>query len=323
MNKFLILDKLPVEYRNYKIKKIQGEASKRIFYRLNNDKQSIICMDSSNDNNEYENYLKIHSYLKNLDISIPVIYERISSCSVLLMEDFGELRFDKILKRYKLNNLLDSAVKTLINLRNNIDYDNSYDLIKYDFNIFKSEISEFFQYYEYKNGNSIPSELELEFYEIWEQYFNSLAFDFNTLVHKDFNINNLIYLPLRKGHLKCGVIDFQSAFWGESSWDLFSLLEDSRLNFTDEYNDYFINYYYKKTNQQFSFKDFVVKYYMLNCSRQTRLLGRWVNLAKSLNENFYLDFITTTKQRLLKGIQVMDNNRIKLIYKKIMPDLFI
>ena len=130
-------------------------------------------------------------------------------------------------------------------------------------------------------------------------------------------------MPLRKGHLKCGVIDFQSAFWGESSWDLFSLLEDSRLNFTDEYNDYFINYYYKKTNQQFSFKDFVVKYYMLNCSRQTRLLGRWVNLAKTLNENFYLDFITTTKQRLLKGIQVMDNNRIKLIYKKIMPDLFI
>ena len=54
-----------------------------------------------------------------------------------------------------------------------------------------------------------------------------------------------MYLTSRKDHLKCGVLDFQSAFWGESCWDLFSLLEDSRVFFDEQFNDYFIQYYYK------------------------------------------------------------------------------
>ena len=29
------------------------------------------------------------------------------------------------------------------------------------------------------------------------------------------------------------------SFWGERSWDLFSLLEDSRMLFTDQYNHLF------------------------------------------------------------------------------------
>ena len=67
-------------------------------------------------------------------------------------------------------------------------------------------------------------------------------------------MNNLIFLPSREGHLKCGVIDYQNSFWGESSWDLFSLLEDSRIFFTDQYNAYFMNYFYSHSNQLISLK---------------------------------------------------------------------
>ena len=58
------------------------------------------------------------------------------------------------------------------------------------------------------------------------------------------------------------------------------------------------------TNDQgaISLDDFKEKYYMLNCARQTRLLGRWVKLSKELNQSFYLGFIETTKKRLVKGI---------------------
>ena len=131
----------------------------------------------------------------------------------------------------------------------------------------------------------------------------NVYFNFNSFVHKDYNINNLIYLPSRKGHFKCGVIDFQSAFWSESCWDLFSLLEDSRIYFDDHFNDHFIKYYYQSTNQNIGIDDFIEKYYILNCSRQTRLLGRWVKLSKELNQSFYLGFIETTKKRLVKGIE--------------------
>ena len=62
--------------------------------------------------------------------------------------------------------------------------------------------------------------------------------------------------------------------------------------------------------------------YMLNCSRQTRLLGRWVKLSKELNQNFYLGFIETTKKRLVKGIEKINRKDLKLIYKKLIPGLF-
>ena len=38
-----------------------------------------------------------------------------------------------------------------------------------------------------------------------------------------------------------------------------------------------------------------MKYHFLNCSRQSRLLGRWVKLSNDLGEKWYLDFIPVTK----------------------------
>ena len=130
-----------------------------------------------------------------------------------------------------------------------------------------------------------------------------------------------MYLPSRKRHLSCGILDFQSSFWGDSTWDLFSLLEDSRILFEDKYNDYLINFYYKKTNQNISFNDFKQKYYILNCSRQSRLLGRWGKLSQKNNQAFYLNFLKTTKKRLLKGIIKADNKKLYSLYKKLIPEL--
>ena len=240
----------------------------------------------------------------------------------MILEDFGNLRFDKILNKHSLKKLLEYAVKTLVILKNDIDYNNTQDLSLYNYNIFKSEISEFHDfYYPHVHNKEISKNLKEEFHGYWKIYFNSMNFDFYNFVHKDFNINNLMYLPLRKEHLRCGLLDFQSAFWGESCWDLFSLLEDSRIYFDDQFNDYFINYYYKSTNQNIGIDDFIEKYHMLNCSRQTRLLGRWVKLSKEFNQSFYLDFIETTKKRLIKGIHKINKIELKLIYNKLIPGL--
>ena len=116
--------------------------------------------------------------------------------------------------------------------------------------------------------------------------------------------------------MKCGVIDFQNAFWGENSWDLFSLLEDSRIIFSDENNEYFIKYFYSKTPNQIKYKEFINKYYFLSSSRQTRLLGRWVKLARDLNQKWYLDFINTTLYRLNKSINLSNNKNLINFYNK-------
>jgi len=316
------LNKISSQYRKYKIEEIKRGASKRLFYRLKTDKYSVICMDSKKEKNDYNNFIKVHNYLSKINISVPEIYERYDDNNILIMEDFGKLCFDKILFKYNLKDLFQKAVKSLIVLNNEIDFNESYNLPIYNFELFKLEISEFIDYYyPYVYNKKIPENFRQEFFLCWQNQYREINFDFKNFVHKDFNVNNLMYLNSRIDHLKCGILDFQNAYWGESCWDLFSLLEDSRILFDSQYNDYFIDYYYKNTNQKVSITEFKKKYYLLNISRQTRLMGRWIKLMKDFNENFYLDFIPVTKKRLQSGINKLDNKQLKLLYCKIIPDL--
>jgi hypothetical protein len=129
--------------------------------------------------------------------------------------------------------------------------------------------------------------------EIFEILITNAINSPQVFVHRDYHSRNLMIT-----RQKISVIDFQDAFWGESCWDLFSLLEDSRVSFSNKYNEEMIEYFYLNTNQKITLHDYKLKYHFLNCSRQTRLLGRWVKLAKKSNIISYLDFIYVTKKRL-------------------------
>ena len=309
-----------LEYRNFKFNKIKSGASKKIFYRLQKDNKSFILTDYNLDKEEYLNHLKIYNILKDLDISIPEIYETNDSDLFTISEDFGNLRFDKIINKEPIDKLLLYAVDSLRVINQSLQFNSDLKLSIYSYKNFKEEIMELPKYflpYLYNNLNKSISE---EYLLIWSEYYNKFDFNFSNFVHKDFNINNLILLPSKKNHLKCGIIDFQSAFWGENCWDLFSLLEDSRIFFTDKFNNHFIEHFFVKTKQNLSFKEYKMKYHFLNYSRQSRLLGRWVKLSKDLDAKWYLDFIPVTKKRLLKSMNFLNNKNLKNFYYKYIFD---
>lgn len=310
-----ISQKLSKNFKNFAINKIQSGASKKKIYRLSNNYKNYILIDFNNNKNEYKNYIRIYNILKDVNISIPNIIENDDDNLFLICEDYGDLRFDKILKKYPLKNILGYAIDSLVELNNSIQFNNSYKIPKYNFQTFNSEIMELPDYYFPYIGLN-DQDLVKEFIFIWNQAFMNFKFNFNNFVHKDFNINNLIYLPSQKDHLKCGIIDFQDAFWGEDSWDIFSLLEDSRVLFSDEHNKHFIKYFYSRINSNISFEEFLIKYYFLSSSRQTRLLGRWVKLAKEYNQEWYLDFISITNYRLKKNINLSNNKNLIKFYNK-------
>ena len=318
-----IYNLIPKSFKNYKIKKLESGASYKEYYRLNRNKHSVILMNSSKQPREFNHFLNIHNILSKTNLSIPQIIETDIDLNILILEDFGRLRFDKILNKYSLIDLLYPAVDSLVILKNEIEFNQIFPLPIYNFNILKSEISEFIEFfYLFSQKKKITLELEEEFYQTWQKQFDSINFNFHNFVHKDYNLNNLIYLTNRKNFKKCGIIDFQNAFWGENCWDLFSLLEDSRIFFDDQHNNYFIKYFFNNTMQETSFEDFNQKYHFLNCSRQTRLLGRWVKLSKVFNQMWYLNFIDITKKRLINSLNASSMANLKFLYKKIIPDLY-
>ena len=314
---------LPIKFKNCEIIKIENGASRRKYYRLKKNEQNAILMDSSKEPKQFKNYLKVHKILSKTKISIPEIYEIDRNKKNILLEDFGELRFDQILNKFELKDLLSIAVESLIEIKKEIGFDHNYLLPIYNYNIFKSEISEFVNFfYPYHEKKKMPIELQEEFYDTWKSQFDLFDFSFTSFVHKDYNFNNLIYLPNKNKHYKCGIIDFQNSFWGEDCWDLFSLLEDSRILIDDQYNEFFIDYFCLKTNQGNVKKVFANKYHFFNSSRQTRILGRWVKLSNMFNQKWYLDFIEITNKRLVRSLQKPYMKKIRSLYYKLIPQLY-
>jgi len=311
-----IYRKIPSNFHKYKVFQIDSGASQKIFYKLVSDnKKTFIIIDFNKDKKEYQNHIKIYNILKDINVSIPKIIEKNDENLLIITEDFGSLRYDKILDKYSIFDLLHYAVDTLVEIKRSTKYQKNYQLDQYNFTTFSKEIIELPDYYFPYIGLD-KKNLKDEFLYIWTEAFKKINFNFDSFIHKDFNLNNLILIPSRKKHLKCGVIDFQSAFWGESSWDLFSLLEDSRILFSDKFNEEFIKHFFSNIYVNTSLSDFKLKFYFLNMSRQTRLLGRWIKLAKEKNKDLYLNFIPITKTRITKSINHINDNNLKNFYKK-------
>ena len=294
---------------------IESGASHKKIYRFKNNNEGKIIVDFSYKYNDYLSFLEINNFLSMINISVPKIFDTDDTNFIIIMEDFGNIRYDKLINSIDPKDILIDAINSLIEIQNSQKPVVNKFLKQYDFSYFTVEIAEFADFYLSKKN--IGKDVVDEFFDIWKSEFENLNFNWDSFVHKDFELSNLMHLSQRDGHLKCGILDFQNAFIGFSGWDVFSLLENPRIYFDDKYNDELIEYYFNKTNQNLSFNEFLTQYYFLNTARQSRIIGRWINLDKKNKNNNYSKYLSVTLKRLEKSLYNLQNERLSKLYGKI------
>ena len=296
------------------LEKIEDGLSNKLIYRITEKENTKIIIDFSRDKQEFKNFLTVYEILQKINISIPKIYEVNQQQYKIYMQDFGKNRFNKIYNKDNLYKLLKLAVENIIVIQNESNLNNLKNLKEYTFEDLKIELKEFVTYYIRNNKNSnFPTS---KFYELWKSIFYSQNYNMKNFVHKDFEFVNLFFLENCESHLQCGIIDFQSAFKGFIGWDLISLLENPRINFTRDYNDKLIEYFYDNTLIIENFNTFLEQYYVLSLARQTRLLGRWRKLLSTNNDNKYLNYLKITKSRTIATLNNIKNYELRSIYEK-------
>ena len=296
------------------LEKIEDGLSNKLIYRITEKENTKIIIDFSRDKQDFKNFLNIYEILQKINISIPKIYEVNQKQYKIYMQDFGKNRFNKIYNKDNLFKLLKLAVENIIVIQNESNLNNLKNLKEYTFEDLKIELKEFVTYYIPNNKNSnFPTS---KFYELWESLFYSQNYNMKNFVHKDFEFVNLFFLENYESYLQCGIIDFQSAFLGFIGWDLISLLENPRINFTRDYNDKLIEYFYDNTQIIENLNTFREQYYVLSLARQTRLLGRWRKLLSINNDNQYLDYLEITKSRIRTTLNNIKNHELRSIYEK-------
>jgi len=296
------------------LEKIEDGLSNKLIYRITEKENTKIIIDFSRDKQEFKNFLTVYEILQKINISIPKIYEVNQKQYKIYMQDFGKNRFNKIYNKDNLYKLLKLAVENIIVIQNESHLKNLKNLKEYTFEDLKIELKEFVTYYISPNKNSnFPTS---KFYELWKSIFYSQNYNMKNFVHKDFEFVNLFFLENYESNLQCGIIDFQSAFMGFIGWDLISLLENPRINFTRNYNDKLIQYFYDNIPIIKNLNTFREQYYVLSLARQTRLLGKWKKLLSINNDNQYLDYLKITKSRTIATLNNIKNYELRSIYEK-------
>ena len=88
----------------------------------------------------------------------------------------------------------------------------------------------------------------------------------------------------------------------------------------EKYNDELIEYFYKMTSQKITLNSFIKQYYFLNSARQTRIIGRWINLDKKNKKNNYSRFIEITLRRLQKSLINLKNEKLSNLYSRLIVE---
>ena len=307
-----------MEFNLNEVYQIDSGASQKKIYRFKNINKDGVFVDFSYNHEDYHSFLEVSKLLSDINISVPKIFDIDDSKNLILMEDFGNNRYDNILNSIKLKEVLLNSINSLIEIQNTSQSLTNYNLDTYNFSSFKIEIAEFADFYlPIKN---ISKSIVEEFFIIWQSEFENLNFNWNSFVHKDFELSNLMHLENREDHLKCGILDYQNAFIGFSGWDMFSLLENPRIYFDDKYNDELIEYFYNNTNQNISYSEFLIQYYFLNTARQSRIIGRWINLDKKNKKNNYSMYLDVTIKRLKKSLHYLQNDKLSKLYSKVISE---
>ena len=317
-----------------KILQIAGDASYRKFYRLVIKKKKKIIVLSKEE--KYKNliaYIAINKFLKSNSILAPKFYGHNYSKGIVLIEDFGDLSFYKVLLKSKnkltiYKRLVDlllkiQKIKPKKKIRNILN--RQHIVSKYSNKILHNESDLFFDWYLpflFKKKKILIIKKKTK--KILSKLYNDLNFPNSCFVHRDYHSQNLM-----KVGKKIGVIDSQDALIGNPAYDLVSLIDDVRIKTSKKLKKQIYNYYLKKTSRTYrtNSKKFSRDFDILSVQRSLKIIGIFSRLFKRDNKSKYLKLIPYTWQllemRMTSKIfselkKILDNNITKKIRKKVL-----
>jgi N-acetylmuramate 1-kinase len=207
---------------------LAADASFRRYYRLTDGDRRAVLMDAPPPHEDVRPFVTVAGMLRGHGLSAPEIFAENDELGVLLIEDFGDDTYTRLLARGASEGELYSlAIDTLVALQRAVVEPPA--LPPYDETALLGEAALLVDWYApCALGATLAPELRDEYLDLWRDVLPLVAPSAPTLVLRDYHVDNLMLLPGRAGVQGCGLLDFQDALCGPASYDLVSLLEDAR-----------------------------------------------------------------------------------------------
>ncbi len=280
---------------------LAGDASNRRYERLTMpDGRSAILMDAPPEKGEdVSAFVRIAQYLRSVGLNAPEIYAEDTEFGFLLLEDFGDNLFARVLEHEPAleKPLYEAATDVLAHLHSAP----TLSLDSYD----PAMMTEFAALAFTKYAQGVLGTHDTEARERFEIRFSDILHretgGTRVVVQRDYHAENLIWLPGRDGLQRVGLLDFQSAMLGHPAYDLMSLLQDVRRAVRVGTEMQMIDRYIQATDADDH--DFRTAYKVLGAQRNLRILGGFARLATDYGKPHYIDLIPAAWAHLMRNLE--------------------
>jgi N-acetylmuramate 1-kinase len=273
---------------------LAGDASARRYLRLARGDERAILMDSPNPAEDVVPFIAIADILRGLGLSAPEIKAAKPDDGLLLLEDFGDGTFTRLIAQgADTTALYRLAVDALAVIHRDFrpEHAAAITLPRYDADLFIDQVMLLADVYvpaALGRDLTAPERSELE--QAWRSLVPDAVEIGTSLMHRDYHVDNLMRLPGRQGAAACGLLDFQNAGLGPITYDLVSLLEDARRDVPTSLATAMIDHYFAK----FPGLDrdaFRRSYAVLGAVRHTRIVAVFARLHLCHGKSEYLQHL--------------------------------
>jgi len=278
---------------------LQEDTSVRRFFRLAKNGKTAILMDARPPLEDTTTFELMQKKLKLIGLTVPEIYAADHAAGLVLMEDFGDIRFYELITQGKgdLRELYTLAVDALVHkafadpkiaLEQSAAYSDEYWLLR---------VEQFLQYYMPQVLGRTATKTERDdFVGLYHEAITA-AHQFNdVLLHGDYGAQNIYHLSDRPGVKALGMIDFQDMtdargnMMGSPAFDLSFLLQDVRVELPAALEQELRHRFVERAG----IKDahaFDAEYATIGAAQATKCLGLFARFGHVNKRPEYLKFI--------------------------------
>jgi aminoglycoside/choline kinase family phosphotransferase len=272
---------------------LAADASFRAYFRLRRGDDSAVVMDAPPPQEDVGPYVAVAAILRRLGLSAPEVLAEDRAKGFLLIEDFGDDTYTRLLQRGADEPALYTlAIDVLAALQHAAAGAPTPDLPQYDEERLLAEAVLLVDWY-LPAVLGVPPSIALreEYLALWRAVLPLACEPFRpTLVLRDFHVDNLMLLPGRAELRRCGLLDFQDAVVGPPAYDLVSLLEDARRDVPEALRRAMTGRYLAAF-PDFDRADFARAAAILAAQRNCKILGIFTRLWRRDGKPAYLGHI--------------------------------
>lgn len=268
---------------------LAADASFRRYERVTQGARCAVLMDAPPPQERVQEFMLVARLLHKLGLAAPQILAEDETQGFLLLEDFGDRTLTRALAAGDDEGALYSlAIDTLVALHQRWQPADNDSLPPYDLERLLQEAALLPDWYlPAITGQPTHDNSRKRYLEAWRQVLGRVAGARETLVLRDYHVDNLMILPGRQGVAGCGLLDFQDALIGARAYDVVSLLEDARRDIAPALARDMLARYLTAMQEGDRLR-FITDYTVLGAQRAAKIIGIFTRLDRRDGKSSYL-----------------------------------